>query len=52
MKTTEDVREFAAQQEVAEEQTFHAGMEQKAREFLEKGGKLYAKASRMISCDS
>lgn len=43
MKITEDVRKFAAEQGFAEEQAIQAGMEQKAREFAEKGGEIYAK---------
>ena len=43
MKITEDVRKFAAEQGVAEEQAIQAGMEQKAREFVEKGAEIYAK---------
>jgi len=44
MKITEDVRKYAAEQGVAEEQAIQAGMEQKAREFVEKGAELYAKS--------
>ena len=44
MKITEDVRKYAAEQGVAEEQAIQAGMEQKSREFLEKGAEVYAKA--------
>ena len=44
MKITEDVRKFAAENAVAEEQAIKAGMEQKSREFLEKGAELYSKA--------
>jgi phosphomethylpyrimidine synthase len=43
MKITEDVRKFVAEQGVAEEQAIQAGMEQKAREFVEKGAELYTK---------
>ena len=43
MKITEDVRKFAAEQRIAEEQALEAGMEQKAREFVEKGAEIYAK---------
>jgi phosphomethylpyrimidine synthase len=43
MKITEDVRKYAAEQGVAAEEALQAGMEQKAREFVEKGGELYAK---------
>jgi phosphomethylpyrimidine synthase len=44
MKITEDVRKFAAEQGVNEERAIETGMEQKAREFVESGGELYAKA--------
>ncbi len=43
MKITEDVRKFAAEQGVSEGQAIQAGMEQKAREFVEKGAEIYAK---------
>jgi phosphomethylpyrimidine synthase len=42
MKITEDVRKFAAEQGVAEEKAIEAGLEQKAKEFVEKGSELYA----------
>ncbi|PYK80527.1 MAG: phosphomethylpyrimidine synthase [Verrucomicrobia bacterium] len=41
MKITEDVRKFAAQQQISEEGALQAGLEQKAREFVEKGAELY-----------
>lgn len=44
MKITEDVRKFAAEQEVSEDQALRAGMEQKSREFNEAGAELYSKA--------
>ena len=37
VKITEDVRKFAAEQKVSEEEAFRAGLEQKAREFTEAG---------------
>jgi phosphomethylpyrimidine synthase len=43
MKITEDVRKYAAEQGLAEEQALKAGMEQKAREFVEKGAEIYSK---------
>ncbi|PYJ97177.1 MAG: phosphomethylpyrimidine synthase [Verrucomicrobia bacterium] len=43
MKITEDVRKYAAEQGVAEEKAIQAGMEQKAREFVEKGAEIYTK---------
>jgi phosphomethylpyrimidine synthase len=44
MKITEDVRKYAAEQGIAEEEPLKKGMEEKSREFTEKGSKLYAKA--------
>jgi phosphomethylpyrimidine synthase len=44
MKITEDVRKYAAEQGMAAEQALKAGMEQKAREFVDKGAEIYAKA--------
>jgi phosphomethylpyrimidine synthase len=43
MKITEDVRKFALEQGVAEEQAIQKGLEQKASEFVEKGSEIYAK---------
>ena len=43
MKITEDVRKFAAEQKISEEQALQVGLEEKAREFQEKGAELYAK---------
>ena len=43
MKITEDVRKFAAQQQISEEQAFEVGLEQKAKEFKESGAEVYAK---------
>jgi len=37
MKITEDVRKYAAEQEALQ-----SGMEEESREFVEKGGELYA----------
>ncbi len=44
MKITEDVRRYAAEQGLAEEEALRAGLEEKSREFAEKGAELYAKA--------
>ena len=44
MKTTEDVRKYAAEQCLAEEKASKKGMKEKSREFTEKGIELYAKA--------
>ena len=40
MKITEDVRKFAAQQEITEEAAIEEGLKQKAREFAEKGAEI------------
>ncbi|HUZ08100.1 MAG TPA: phosphomethylpyrimidine synthase ThiC [Candidatus Paceibacterota bacterium] len=44
MKITEDVRKYAAEQGIAEEQALKKGMEEKSKEFVEKGAEVYAKA--------
>ena len=44
MKITEDVRKYAAEQGIAEEEALKKGMEAKSKEFVEKGSELYAKA--------
>ena len=44
MKITEDVRKYAAEQGIAEEDALKRGMEEKSKEFVEKGAEVYAKA--------
>lgn len=44
MKITEDVRKFAAEKGVSDEQALQSGMSEKSREFSERGAKLYADA--------
>ena len=44
MKITEDVRKYAEEQKVSEQEALQKGMEQKSREFREKGAEVYAKA--------
>jgi len=44
MKITEDVRKYAAEQGIAEEEALKKGMEEKSAEFAEKGAEVYAKA--------
>ena len=44
MKITEDVRKYAAEQGIAEEEAIEQGMEAKSEEFTERGSELYAKA--------
>ena len=43
MNITEDVRKYAAEQGIAEEEALKQGMAEKSREFTEKGSELYAK---------
>jgi phosphomethylpyrimidine synthase len=43
MKITEDVRKYAAEQGIAEEEALKRGMEEKSKEFVEKGAEVYAK---------
>ncbi len=45
MKITEDVRKYAAEHGVAEEEALRSGMEQKSREFTEAGAGIYSKAT-------
>ncbi|MGB9476206.1 MAG: phosphomethylpyrimidine synthase ThiC [Candidatus Udaeobacter sp.] len=44
MKITEDVRKYAAEQKISEEQVLQVGLKQKANEFVKKGAEVYAKA--------
>ena len=44
MKITQDVRDYAASQGVAEQEALHKGMQDKAREFVEQGAEVYRKA--------
>ena len=44
MKITEDVRKYAAEQGISEEAALKKGMEEKSREFTDKGSELYGKA--------
>jgi len=44
MKITEDVRKYAAEQGVSDQEALQKGMEEKSRELTEKGSELYAKA--------
>ena len=47
MKITEDVRKFAAEQKISEEQALQVGLEQKAGEFVEKGAQVYARRNSL-----
>jgi phosphomethylpyrimidine synthase len=42
MKITEDVRKYAAEQGMKQEQVLEKGMEEKSKEFVRKGAKVYA----------
>ncbi len=44
MKITEDVRKYAAEQGIAEEEALKRGMEAKSKEFVQNGAEVYAKA--------
>jgi phosphomethylpyrimidine synthase len=44
MKITEDVRTYAAEQGMTEEEGVKRGLEEKAAEFVKKGSEVYAKA--------
>ena len=44
MKHAEDVRKYATEQGVSEEEALKRGMEEKSKEFVEKGAEVYAKA--------
>ncbi len=44
MKITEDVRKYAAEQAISEEEALQRGMEEKSKEFVESGAEVYAKA--------
>ena len=43
MKISDDVRKFAAEQGIAEEAALAKGLEEKSREFVEKGAEVYTK---------
>jgi phosphomethylpyrimidine synthase len=43
MKITEDVRKYAAEQRVSEEEALKRGMEEKSKEFVGKCAEVYVK---------
>ena len=43
MKITEDVRKHAVEQAISEEEALKKGLEEKLKEFVEKGAEVYAK---------
>jgi len=44
MKITEDVRKYAEEQKISEQEALAKGMAEKSREFIEKGAEVYTKA--------
>jgi len=44
MKITKDVRKYAAEQAISEEEALKRGMEEKSKEFVESGAEVYTKA--------
>jgi phosphomethylpyrimidine synthase len=44
MKITEDVRKYAAEQAISEEEALQRGMEEKSKEFVESGAEVYQSA--------
>ena len=44
MKTSEDVRQYAARQGISDEEALEKGMEQKSKEFAETGAEVYVPA--------
>ena len=44
MKITEDVRKYAAEQAISEEEALQRGMEEKSKEFVESGAEVYTAA--------
>jgi uncharacterized protein YllA (UPF0747 family) len=50
MKFTEDVRKYAAEQGIAEEEALKKGMEEKSKEFVEKGAEVgFAKSNTLLT---
>ncbi len=43
MKITEDVRKYATEQAISEEEALAKGMADKSKEFVEKGAEVHAK---------
>jgi phosphomethylpyrimidine synthase len=44
MRITEDVRKYAAEHALTDAEAIESGLQEKRKEFLEKGAELYAKA--------
>ena len=43
MKITEDVRKYAAEQGIKDSEAIESGMQEKGKEFQDKGSEIYAK---------
>jgi phosphomethylpyrimidine synthase len=43
MKITQDVREYAKQKGISEDEAMQHGMQEKAIEFIDKGAEIYSK---------
>jgi phosphomethylpyrimidine synthase len=41
MKITEDVRKYAAEQGISENEALEVGLKEKSKEFVEKGAEVY-----------
>jgi len=52
MKITDDIRKFAAEHGLESVEAVEAGMEEKAREFRERGGALYVRAGEVAHQDT
>ena len=44
MKVTEEVRRYATEEDMSDDEALERGMEAKSKEFVEKGAEVYAKA--------
>lgn len=44
MNLTEDVRQYAAEQAISEEEALQRGMEEKSKEFVKSGAEVYTTA--------
>lgn len=44
MKITEDVRKYAAERSLTDAEAIESGLQEKKKEFLEKGAEVYTKA--------
>ena len=49
---TEDVRKFAAEQEISQEEALQVGLKEKPAEFVKKGSEVYPRHSNTCSCVS